>query len=142
MLGTEEKRYGNLEKNPEHHYRAVIGFSMGGFGALEYLSKFPDMFCCGVSLDGALFDWADMIARVPDVASDMFNSVESNFIPYSVWDNVTINADAISGRIRQVVSGIRIPKHSQQRSHLWYAKRQRCGTEYLDGKSFGSFRRV
>ena len=34
--------------------RAVVGFSMGGYGAMLYGFKHPEMFSCAVSLDGAL----------------------------------------------------------------------------------------
>ena len=48
----------HIEKNYNVHTsrekRAVMGFSMGGFGAMLYGLKHPDMFSCAVSLDGAL----------------------------------------------------------------------------------------
>jgi S-formylglutathione hydrolase FrmB len=42
---------------PGRAFRAVQGFSMGGFGAAKMAAKFPDLFCAAVVYDGAMVTW-------------------------------------------------------------------------------------
>jgi S-formylglutathione hydrolase FrmB len=50
---------------------AVAGLSMGGYGALKWLLRKPDMFYAGASLSGAL-DIVKIYERVSDEATDVF----------------------------------------------------------------------
>jgi S-formylglutathione hydrolase FrmB len=85
--------------------RAIQGFSMGGFGASKFASKFPDLFCVSVVYDGALVTWAVMQQFHPAVAASMFGNDEAYFDQYSPWHWVPQNADTLRTSVpfRQVV---------------------------------------
>ena len=44
----------NFNIDTSRNKRALLGFSMGGFGSMLYAFKYPEKFSCAVSLDGAL----------------------------------------------------------------------------------------
>jgi S-formylglutathione hydrolase FrmB len=85
--------------------RAMQGFSMGGFGAAKFASKFPDLFCSSVIYDGALVTWSVMQQFHPAVASSMFGNDEAYFNQYSPWHWVPQNAAILRTSVpfRQVV---------------------------------------
>ena len=67
----------------ERRYRAIDGFSMGGYGALTYAAKRTDLFSAVVGYAGALADWPGLI---PSIKQEMYNNVQANFTPFSLWD--------------------------------------------------------
>lgn len=78
--------------------RALIGLRLGGYGAIEYGVKFPEMFCAAVSVAGALHDWytcTDPKSKMPSCRVDMFNGNYSYFLPYSPWFNAQQNKAAL-----------------------------------------------
>lgn len=79
----------------DRRYRAMEGFSMGGYGATMYTAKHTELFSAVVEYGGALSKWADLVSFNPAVASGMYNSVEANFLPYSLWDLTAQNANAL-----------------------------------------------
>jgi len=87
----------------ESHYRAIAdrdhrgmeGFSMGGFGAAMYIAKRPELFSAVVEYGGALSTWDNLVMFNNSVAVNMYNSTESNFIPYSLWDQTDLHAMTI-----------------------------------------------
>ena len=79
----------------DRRYRAMEGFSMGGFGAAMYTAKHPDLFSAVVEYGGALSKWQDLVQFNAAVASEMYNIIQSNFVPYSLWDQTDANADAL-----------------------------------------------
>jgi S-formylglutathione hydrolase FrmB len=85
--------------------RAVQGFSMGGFGAAKFASKFPDLFCSSVIYDGAIVTWPVVRQFHPTVAASMFNNDEAYFNQYSPWFWVPQNAATLQSSVpfRQVV---------------------------------------
>jgi S-formylglutathione hydrolase FrmB len=85
--------------------RAVQGFSMGGFGAAKFASKFPDLFSSSVVYDGALVTWSVVQRFHPTVASAMFNNDEAYFDQFSPWYWVPQNAAILQASVpfRQVV---------------------------------------
>jgi len=93
----------NYRVRTGYQNRALLGFSMGGNGAAKTLAKFPDKFGCAVSLDGAFLSWPQMKDAEPETTLDMFNNVEANFTPYSVWYNTETNASVLDSRLRVVV---------------------------------------
>jgi endo-1,4-beta-xylanase len=75
--------------------RAVTGFSMGGYGAMELATKFPDVFRAGVAYDAALDTWATLLDRRAYIAAAQFGDDQAYFDMYSPWANATKNAAAL-----------------------------------------------
>jgi endo-1,4-beta-xylanase len=75
--------------------RAVTGFSMGGYGALELAAKFPDVFRAGVAYDAALDTWQTLVGRRAYIATAQFGDDPAHFDLYSPWVNATKNAAAL-----------------------------------------------
>ena len=75
--------------------RAIQGFSMGGFGAMEYAVKFPSLFGTAVGLDGALTVYSDLLRVHPEIILKMFNNNEASFGLYSPYYNVQLNQSTI-----------------------------------------------
>jgi esterase/lipase superfamily enzyme len=71
------------------------GFSMGGFGAAMYTAKHPELFSAVLEYGGALSKWQDLVNFNNAVAAEMYDEVEANFIPYSLWDQTAANATAL-----------------------------------------------
>ncbi len=88
----------------ERRGRAIEGFSMGGFGALKFAFKYPDLFCSVVAGAPALLDWAAVSgSRRPNAAErakQMWNNDRNAFESDhpSTW--LEKNADRIRGRLR------------------------------------------
>jgi S-formylglutathione hydrolase FrmB len=80
----------------DRKFRAIEGFSMGGFGASMYAAKRSDLFSAVVEYGGALTTWNDLVHFNNAVAVEMYNSVEANFTPYSLWDQTDDNATALA----------------------------------------------
>ncbi|HYP13360.1 MAG TPA: DUF4038 domain-containing protein [Bryobacteraceae bacterium] len=82
--------------------RAIDGFSMGGFGAMLYAFKYPDLFSSVVSYGGALVRFDPLAAGIK---RDAFGSNREHFERYSPWNWLEKNADRIrnSVRIRMVI---------------------------------------
>jgi dienelactone hydrolase len=71
--------------------RAIQGFSMGGFGAAKFATKFPETFAACVVYDGALLTWPQMQQRHPIEAAEIFNNDPAVFDLYSPWYWLTQN---------------------------------------------------
>ena len=74
--------------------RAVSGFSMGGFGALKYAAKYPELFASVSShsgpadlriQDGAVVHWANFTAGATDLKGGTIYGIP--------WDQVRVSAD-------------------------------------------------
>jgi len=85
----------NFRTKPERAFRAIEGFSMGGYGATMLGAKHPDLFGAIVEYSGALAEWSDMHAGAKH---EMFNDDIENFKPFSVWELSKANA----GKLAQV----------------------------------------
>jgi S-formylglutathione hydrolase FrmB len=88
--------------------RAIQGFSMGGFGAAKFASKFPELFCASVVYDGALVTWHVVQQFHPTVAASMFGNDPAYFDAYSPWHWVPENAETLQTGVpfRQVVGNL------------------------------------
>jgi S-formylglutathione hydrolase FrmB len=75
--------------------RAMEGFSMGGFGAAMYTAKHPELFSAVVEYGGALPTWDNLVMFNNPVAVTMYNSTESNFVPFSLWNQTDSHAATI-----------------------------------------------
>ena len=85
----------NYRTIADRDHRALEGFSMGGFGAAMYAAKRTDLFSAIVEYGGALSTWDNLVQFNNPVAVEMYNSTNSNFLPYSLWDATSANAAAI-----------------------------------------------
>jgi S-formylglutathione hydrolase FrmB len=79
----------------DRQLRAVTGFSMGGYGAMELSTKFPEVFRAGVAYDAALDTWQTLVGRRAAIAQSTFGNSETYFDKYSPWANATANAAAL-----------------------------------------------
>ena len=85
----------NYRTIADRDHRAMEGFSMGGFGAAMYAAKHTAQFSAVVEYGGALSKWTDLMTFNAPVASSMYNNVEANFIPYSLWDQTGLHANEL-----------------------------------------------
>lgn len=69
----------------DKQHRFIEGFSMGGFGALMYFTKYPNLFSKVSCYDGAFLDWPGIKKAQPEVVTQIFNNSETNFNQYSPW---------------------------------------------------------
>lgn len=85
--------------------RVVQGFSMGGFGAAKFISKYPDLFSVAILYDAAILKWNEMKLVFPNIASGVYGNDENYFNQYSPWYWTPLNASKMkdSVRIRFVV---------------------------------------
>ena len=74
--------------------RAISGFSMGGFGALKYAAKYPELFASVSShsgpadlriQDGAVVHWANFTASATDLKGGTIYGIP--------WDQARVSAD-------------------------------------------------
>jgi S-formylglutathione hydrolase FrmB len=79
--------------------RAVTGFSMGGYGAMEFATKFPDLFRAGVAYDAALDTWQTLVMRRASIAQATFGNMEAYFDKYSPWAFSTVNAAVLKAEV-------------------------------------------
>jgi enterochelin esterase-like enzyme len=95
----------NFRTLNNRRFRATDGFSMGGFGAMMYASKRPDLFSAVVGYSSPYQDWAHLQANVK---VPMYNSIQANFTPFSVYDQTQINAPLIASldvKYRMLIGG-------------------------------------
>uniref|UniRef100_UPI0032165C67 alpha/beta hydrolase n=1 Tax=uncultured Draconibacterium sp. TaxID=1573823 RepID=UPI0032165C67 len=57
-----------------NNQRIIMGWSSGGGGALNFYTKYPDFFCGGISLDGAILNWQGMLFFQPEKTRKMTGS--------------------------------------------------------------------
>jgi enterochelin esterase-like enzyme len=109
----------NFRTVPTGGARAVTGFSMGGFGATKFYSKFPEHFAVCVEYDGALLTWAGMQLFQAQAAAEIFGNDEDYFDQFSPWywtvENETILQDGPP--IRMVVGAL-VDRNRNFRDHL------------------------
>jgi S-formylglutathione hydrolase FrmB len=106
----------NYRSIADRSYRAMEGFSMGGYGAVLYAAKHPELFAASVEYGGPLGQWQDLMRFNRAVAEEMYDAVESNFLPYSIWDVTTSNAPALRSQVNfKMIVG---DQDAQQQSNL------------------------
>jgi S-formylglutathione hydrolase FrmB len=84
---------------PNRQLRAVTGFSMGGYGAMELVTKFPDLFRVGVAYDAALDTWTTLVGRRAYIATAQFGDDQAYFDLYSPWAWATKYAPLLRTRV-------------------------------------------
>jgi endo-1,4-beta-xylanase len=100
--------------------RGVSGFSMGGFGAFAYATKYPERFSVGIGYDSALDTWQTLVGRRAYIASAAFGDDESAFDQISPWANATLNAAVLieSSKLRGVTGSQYRDFNAAFRDHL------------------------
>ncbi len=76
--------------------RVIMGFSMGGSGAMLYAAKFPDLFGVCVTYDAALFGPR---RRDPNRPDEIFGGDEEYRKQFDVRTVMKANADAVKGKV-------------------------------------------
>lgn len=79
--------------------RVIEGFSMGGFGALKFAFKYPELFCSVVGGAPALIEWESMSKR-PTIADRIFGGDGKAFTNEHPATWLKKNADKIRGKLR------------------------------------------
>lgn len=82
----------------KREYRALEGFSMGGFGSAHFGFKYPDLFGAVSIMSGALLD-DEMAASIPDLYERNFGANRDYFHAGSPWVVVVENAGKIRGKM-------------------------------------------
>lgn len=77
---------------PDREHRLLEGFSMGGFGAVKFLVKYPDMFCRAVSYDGGMRTWSSLTKDRPAIAIENFESDSVYFYENTLWKPLRENS--------------------------------------------------
>jgi enterochelin esterase-like enzyme len=72
--------------------RVMQGFSMGGFGAAKFATKFPALFGVCVVYDGAMLDWSRLQMANAQQAASIFGGSSTRFDQYSPFFWLTQNA--------------------------------------------------
>lgn len=100
-------------------FRAVMGFSMGGFGAPKFYTKFPDRFAACIAYDGSLADWDTLVQVRPDWAAQTFGNDPDYFDQYSPWYWADVHAPVLAPRsdLRLVVA-MNVPSNREYRDYL------------------------
>lgn len=78
--------------------RALMGLRLGGYGAVLYGTKYPEMFAATVSVTGSIHDWKTCLIsddKHPACRTDMFNNNYSYFLEFSPWHNAERNKAAL-----------------------------------------------
>lgn len=79
--------------------RAIEGFSMGGFGSGLLAAKNSELFSATLLEGAAVPTWSKLMIKEPDVSLEMYNNVEANWLPYSLWDQTRVNAAKIAATV-------------------------------------------
>ncbi len=82
LIPTVDSLYRTI---PDRQFRVIQGFSMGGFGASKFITKFPNLFKTCVIHDGAMSTWTSLVNNHPHVAREIFNNDETYFNKYAPW---------------------------------------------------------
>ena len=64
----------NQNFSTDKHNRIIMGFSAGGFGALYFYMKYPELFNGVVSLDGSVLTWEEALYFESERINKMTNS--------------------------------------------------------------------
>ena len=77
---------------PDREHRLLEGFSMGGFGAVKFLVKYPEMFCRAASYDGGMRTWSSLSKDRPAIAAENFESDSVYFYENTLWKPLRENS--------------------------------------------------
>lgn len=94
---------------PDRDHRIIQGFSMGGFGAAKFATKFPQLFSLCILYDAALLNWQEILARHANLAKEIFNNDSTVFNMYSPWKFANQNSEYLKNntQFRMIVGAIK-----------------------------------
>jgi enterochelin esterase-like enzyme len=99
--------------------RIIEGFSMGGFGATKFYTKFPELFAACIEYDGAMVTWPIMLQFHAQQAASIFGNSEAYFDQFSPWHWSSVNAEVLDkGPLIRMVVGARAGGNQNFRDHL------------------------
>lgn len=93
LLPAVEAQYKTIG---DRENRALEGFSMGGFGAALYAAKYAELFSATLLQGAVLPKWKELVRKEPETALEMYNNVEANWVPYSIYEQSDENAEALA----------------------------------------------
>lgn len=100
-------------------FRVIIGYSMGGFGAVKFFTKFPELFTCCVEFDGAIMYWEQLVQRHPALAESIFGNSSAYFDQFSPWTWPVAHAGVIGPSVRiKMMTGLLVDYGRAYRDHL------------------------
>ena len=79
--------------------RALEGFSMGGFGSGMLAATNTQLFSATVLSGAVVPTWEKLLIKQPAVAAEMYDNVEANWLPYSLWDTTAANSASIAATV-------------------------------------------
>ena len=82
---------GKWRTRTDGKYRAVTGFSMGGYGALQYMLARPDLFASASSMSGAFDVMGEFTSSAHGTLSDLFGPFASNkqaYIDHGIYSRL------------------------------------------------------
>jgi len=93
----------------DREHRVIEGMSMGGWGAIKFMAKFPRLFRACVTWDAAIHNWDTFSSGRPDLAAEIFNNDRLYFENYSPWPYLAPNALFLqeNAAIRIIVGSIK-----------------------------------
>jgi enterochelin esterase-like enzyme len=104
---------------PTRGARIIEGFSMGGFGATKFYSKYPELFAACVEYDGAIVTWPVMLQFHAADATEIFGNSETYFNQFSPWSWCSANAATLrAGAPIRMVAGALVGGNRQFRDFL------------------------
>jgi endo-1,4-beta-xylanase len=120
----------NFRTLRDARFRVIQGFSMGGFGAAKFITKFPDLFNLGIIYDGALLDWRTLVMSHTMIAFSIFANSEDYFNQFSPWFWAGKNKNKLTARTRlRLVVGALLPWN---RNFLSYLSEIGIPVEYIE----------
>ncbi len=93
----------------DRQHRVIEGMSMGGWGAIKFMAKFPFLFRACITWDAAIHNWYTFSSGRPDLAAEIFNNDPQYFDAYSPWPYLAPNARFLreNAAIRVIVGSIK-----------------------------------
>jgi enterochelin esterase-like enzyme len=79
--------------------RIISGMSMGGFGAVQFAIKFPQLFSACVSFDAGHLGWEQFQIDFPTIAKEIFGDDEKYFNRHAPWLLAEKNIDMIKDKV-------------------------------------------
>lgn len=99
--------------------RIIAGFSMGGYGAIRYALKYPDLFSLCVSMDGAIHTLKTFKAIRSEIFTEIFKGDQQYFTANCVYDLAKNRSNIVRGKVTFFLAVGALSKFNQRfRKHL------------------------
>lgn len=84
---------------PDRCQRIISGFSMGGYGAIRYALKFPELFSMCISMDGAIHNLKSLKTIRGPIFTEIFEKDEDYFKSQCVFELAKQNVRQVRGKV-------------------------------------------